>query len=123
MKSLLVAFAFFNVVSAQASHRVSCDVEVEVIEVRDLARLGDSAIFARPFPGSPVLPDHEKTITFKVKKVSNVEGQGNCHRENAVETLWVKDPMKFTAKNGDQLKLHYENFGDRVGSKITWTVR
>jgi len=117
MKLFIVAMSF-AALPAFGSHFITCDAEVEITHVTNLARLDGEAIFAR---GPVPKPDHEQVVALKVLKVTK-EGRDRCFQAGSQHTLAVKAEQIGMYKKGDLLKVHYQNVGDRPGSRISWDI-
>lgn len=120
MKSWMLVVLLSVGTPAWASHFMSCDVEAEVVEVQNLARLDGQATFREG------MEDYEQIVRLKVTAV-NVDAKaslpGRCIPEGTETTLHVKQDQVGDYKQGDTLKFHYNNVGDALGSRITWTLR
>jgi hypothetical protein len=116
----LVAFVATN---SWASHHSSCELEVKVIDVKNLARLDGEATFTGS-PAAPMAPknDFEQLVTLEVLKVVKLNSR-TCLGEAATATLYVQPKQQGTYAVGQVLNVDYLNQGDRLGSRVTWTVR
>jgi hypothetical protein len=115
----------FNLVSlfvlvsstSQASHFMSCDLEAKVVTIQNIARLDGVAIFRKG------MEDYEQLVTIEVTKTEGTPRPHECLPVGNKSLLHVKKDQlnKFTL--GQSLKLHYQNVGDSMGSRISWDLK
>ncbi len=104
--------------SAFASHRISCQVEAEILAVNDLGRLNGSV---KTFQDGS--QDKEQTVRIKITKILKDDSfSGSCIKEGTKLTLHVKEDEQDDYKKGNNLTLDYQNMGDSVHNLTSWDV-
>lgn len=111
----LVAFMLSMSSSVWASHFILCDIEAKVTDVQNLARMDGVAIFREG------IEDYDQVVTVEVTKVVQ-EGRSDCLPVGEQSLLTVKKEQQGQYKKNQVLNLTYQNVGDALGSRISWTV-
>ncbi len=121
-KFSVLVFTLLVSSSGWASHHVSCEVEAKVTEVKNLDRLDGEATFTGS-PTAPLAPknDFEQVVTIEILSVGKMQSR-TCLTKGSTSTLYVQPKQQGTYTVGQTLKLDYLNQGDRLGSRVTWSV-
>lgn len=120
---VLAGMGFLASVESWASHYVVCDLEVKIVEVKDLARMNGAAVFSRDEARVPA--NHEQTVVLEVQKVIQGEepGRSRCGQKAGDRNeLHVSKDHQNQYKVDDVLRLSYRNVGDALGSRVSWEV-
>lgn len=120
LKTLALCTGMLLSIPAMGSHFIDCDLNAEISKVENLARLGGSATFSSH--PDLVASDYETVVEIEVIEVLRPGGRDNtCLPVGTKVKLYQTEGME-DVTIGNQLKLHYRNFGDSAASSISWEL-